>query len=256
MLQRFLLPFTFAVASACAAESTEFTTTESGLKYSILSRGTGPRPQKDQVLFAHYRGLLDDGTVFDESRERGTPFVFTLGRGHVIKGWDEGFGLLRVGDRAILIVPPELAYGDRSRGKIPANATLRFEVELLALKERALSDVLRDAMEKDGVGAARTLFDRLETEGLANYHVSEVQINAQGYRYLRANKTAEALALFQINTLLFPNSGNVHDSLGEAFWKSGQREAALNCYRRALELDPNNVNARKMLADFASQPGR
>ena len=167
MLHRILFVCALVI-TARAAEPAAFTTTHSGLQYAILSRGNGPQPQKDQVVFAHYRGLLGDGVVFDDSRERATPFVFTLGRGHVIKGWDEGFGLLHVGDKAVFIVPPELAYGDRARGKIPANATLRFEVELIALKERALSDALRDAMEKDGVGAARILFDQLQSEGLAN----------------------------------------------------------------------------------------
>ena len=116
-----------------AQEKTE--TTASGLKYADLKVGTGASPQAGQTAVVHYTGWLVDGTKFDSSRDRGTPFQFVVGRGQVIKGWDEGVVTMKVGGVRKLIIPPELGYGERGAGTvIPANATLTFEVELLDVK--------------------------------------------------------------------------------------------------------------------------
>ncbi|MEA5618846.1 FKBP-type peptidyl-prolyl cis-trans isomerase [Cronbergia sp. UHCC 0137] len=110
-------------------------TTASGLKYVKLTEGTGAIPKTGQTVFVHYVGTLEDGTKFDSSRDRGQPFSFKLGLGQVIKGWDEGLSIMKVGDRRQLIIPPELGYGARGAGGvIPPNATLIFDVELLEIK--------------------------------------------------------------------------------------------------------------------------
>ena len=109
-------------------------TTDSGLQYVVIEEGDGAQAQAGQRVFVHYVGTLEDGTKFDSSRDRGRPFDFTLGQGQVIRGWDEGIGLMQVGDRYKLIIPPELGYGARGAGGvIPPNATLIFDVELLRL---------------------------------------------------------------------------------------------------------------------------
>jgi peptidylprolyl isomerase len=84
----------------------------------------------------HYTGTLLDGTKFDSSRDRGTPFKFKLGQGQVIRGWDEGISTMKVGGKRTLVIPPDLAYGSRGvgNGLIPPNSTLIFEVELLDVK--------------------------------------------------------------------------------------------------------------------------
>lgn len=111
--------------------------TASGLKYKIIKKGNGKKPQQDDEVSVHYVGTLTDSakTKFDSSRDRGQPFSFTLGAGQVIKGWDEGIALLQVGDVAVLTIPPALGYGERSIGSIPANSTLIFEVEFMDVKE-------------------------------------------------------------------------------------------------------------------------
>lgn len=110
-------------------------TTESGLKVEMLKEGDGPKAEAGQRVIVHYTGTLTDGKVFDSSVKRGQPFKFILGRGQVIKGWDEGIGLLKIGSKAKLTIPPELGYGERGAGGvIPGGATLIFEVELLGVE--------------------------------------------------------------------------------------------------------------------------
>ena len=109
--------------------------TESGLQIKDLVVGTGEQPEQGNIVAVHYTGWLVDGTKFDSSVDRGTPFEFPLGQGRVIKGWDEGVATMRVGGKRELTIPPELAYGDRGAGAlIKAGATLVFEVELLEVK--------------------------------------------------------------------------------------------------------------------------
>jgi peptidylprolyl isomerase len=113
----------------------EIVTTASGLKYEVIAEGNGAAPKAGQTVIVHYTGTLEDGTKFDSSRDRNDPFSFKLGAGQVIKGWDEGLALMKVGDRRKLTLPPELGYGARGAGGvIPPNATLIFDVELLGIK--------------------------------------------------------------------------------------------------------------------------
>ncbi len=114
-----------------AALSDGFEKTSSGLRYKILESGKGATPSRGDRVSVHYKGALVDGTVFDSSFERNQPIEFLLGEGQVIPGWDEGIQLLRVGDKARFILPPELAYGSRGAGGvIPPNAVLVFDVSL------------------------------------------------------------------------------------------------------------------------------
>ena len=111
----------------------------SGLQYTEVKEGTGATPKEGQVVIVHYTGTLPDGTKFDSSRDRGDPFKFTLGKGQVIKGWDEGIATMKVGGQRKLVIPPELGYGAQGAGGvIPPNATLHFDVELIGIEEKAV----------------------------------------------------------------------------------------------------------------------
>ena len=108
---------------------------DSGLKTIIHKEGTGDIPLPGQVVVVHYKGLLSDGTEFDNSHYRGSPISFPIGQGYVIKGWDEGLSEMRVGEKRTLIIPPELGYGPKGKGPIPPNSTLIFEVELVGIEK-------------------------------------------------------------------------------------------------------------------------
>jgi len=130
-----------AMSALAAAQQTggkvdeKVVTTKSGLKYVDLVVGTGAEAKNGQTVRVHYTGWLKDGKKFDSSVDRGQPFEFALGRGQVIKGWDEGVAGMKVGGKRRLIIPSDLGYGSRgAAGVIPPNAELTFEVELLGIK--------------------------------------------------------------------------------------------------------------------------
>lgn len=137
----FLIPMMTVFLTGCTSnterkQSVTRHKSATGLEYEIIKEGTGATPAKGQRVTVHYTGWLDEngkpGKKFDSSVDRGTPFVFTLGVGQVIKGWDEGVATMKVGEKRRLIIPASLGYGSRGAGAlIPGGATLIFDVELL-----------------------------------------------------------------------------------------------------------------------------
>ncbi len=114
-------------------EGVEFTT-PSGLKYIDEKIGEGDSPKPGQIVTVHYTGTLTDGKKFESSRDRNEPYSFPIGTGQVIKGWDEGIMSMKPGGKRKLTVPPQLGYGDKGSGLIPANSTLIFDIELISVK--------------------------------------------------------------------------------------------------------------------------
>ncbi len=118
------------------------------LQIEVTQEGTGTVAENGMQVQVHYTGTLQDGTVFDSSRNRGEPLAFVLGEGRVIKGWEQGIAGMRVGEKRILTIPPELGYGAQGAGGvIPPNATLVFDVELMgAVAAPKLTDIGVDDM--------------------------------------------------------------------------------------------------------------
>jgi len=123
-------------ATSVTPPAAKWITTGSGLKYQDVVVGTGPVPKRGDAILVNYTGKFTNGKVFDSSLAPGRkPFELHLGRGEVIKGWDEGLSTMHVGGKRKLIIPPDLAYGQRGySGVIPPNTTLNFDVELLKIK--------------------------------------------------------------------------------------------------------------------------
>src|SRR5438093_11026963 len=123
-------PSTEAGGQASGAE----VTLPNGLKYVDVKVGDGGLAESGMSIQVHYTGWLLNGTKFDSSLDHGQPFTFKLGAGEVIRGWDEGVKGMRVGGKRKLTIPPDLGYGAQANGAIPANSTLVFDVELLAVR--------------------------------------------------------------------------------------------------------------------------
>lgn len=108
--------------------------TPSGLKIAVYKEGTGEEAKPGSRLLVHYTGRLENGAEFDSSRNRNTPLGFELGAGQMIKGFDEGLMGAKLGERRVLVIPPELGYGDKAQGPIPPNSTLIFDVFVVEVK--------------------------------------------------------------------------------------------------------------------------
>ena len=126
---------TFAVMLIAVSCSKEKQTMSNGLVIEDVKISDGQEVEKFNIVTVNYTGLLEDGSKFDSSLDPGrSPFRFTVGAGQVIKGWDEGLMGMKVGGKRKLTIPPELGYGSRDNGPIPANSTLIFEIDLLGIE--------------------------------------------------------------------------------------------------------------------------
>ncbi|MBS1538374.1 MAG: FKBP-type peptidyl-prolyl cis-trans isomerase [Bacteroidetes bacterium] len=227
-------------------------TTDSGLKYVYIHHGTGEITKMHRLILVHYTGTFLDGKKFDSSRDRNTPFSFILGEKQVIKGWDEGISLLRIGDRVTFIVPYQLAYGEKGRGMIPPKSTLVFDVEVLDMKEKSLGMIVKDILYQDTVNfkidKVIEVVRNLQSQNFNNVYVSESELNIIGYTLLtKVHRPDVAVEIMKLNVELYPDSANSYDSLAEAYMENGNKELAIFNYEKSLKLDPKNTNAEEML---------
>ena len=232
--------------------------TSSGLTYIILKKGTGRLPKAGETVIYHYMGTFTNGVKFDSSLDRNDPFVFKLGAGPVIKGVEEAIAKLHVGDHAIMILPPEIAYGEKGtrNGVIPPNSTLIFTVEILDVKETTLSDLLFKLNDTGGSSAMISRYRELKSTNFDNkkIYANEAELNTLGYLLLRAKKTDDAVAIFKLNVEEYPRSANVYDSLAEAYVATGQKQLAIENYEKALEINPKFDSSIKALEKLRSSP--
>ena len=224
--------------------------TASGLKYRIIKRGDGPKAETGKEICLHGIGSFPNGKVFWNSRDPENPFYFVLGVDQVIKGCAEGITLMRVGDRFIFTLPPELGYGEKGADvTIPPNATLIFDYEILSVEapKIPIAATLYQAIQDKGISQAVSLYLWLKKDKSAEYNFREDQLNTLGYKLLADGKIKEAVAIFELNVTAYPDSFNVYDSLGEAYLADDQKEKAVESYEKSLALNPKNENAAAMI---------
>ncbi len=250
MKNSFIILVLFIFSLSCSFAQTDTVTTGSGLKYIVIKEGKGKKAETGSAVEVHYTGTLLDGKKFDSSIDRGQPFEFILGAEQVIKGWDEGIALMKVGGKMKLILPPDLAYGNRAVGDlIPANSTLIFDVELISVntpKIPVIDTMLNVIFSKD-VNTAIDVYYDLKDKYENKYNFKEAQLNTLGYQLLQAGRVKDAIEIFKVNVIQFPKSSNVYDSLAEGYMADGNYKLSIKFYKKSLKLNPDNDNAKKMI---------
>ncbi len=218
----------------------ETITTESGLVYKFTQLGKGPQPQTGDLMVIHGIGTLDDGKEFWNTRTEGAPYEYTLGVDSVIKGFSEGMRYVREGDRIIITMKPDLGYGARERTGIPANSTLTFDYEILAVKPLSFAKLMREGLAAGTVDAA--IASVKATPGLKNYYVSasSIQAAASAANRKEAGANEKVLAL---GITLLPDAYQLHQTLGRLQATRGDKAAAIKSYETALRLNPKKTPA-------------
>jgi hypothetical protein len=218
----------------------ESITTESGLVYKFTQLGTGPQPQTGDLMVIHGIGTLADGKEFWNTRTDGAPYEYTLGVDSVIRGFSEAMRHVREGDRIIITMKPELGYGARERPGIPANSTLVFDYEILAVKPLAFVKLMRDAIATGTVDDA--IARAKATPNLKDHYVSASSIqaaaNAANRKEPGTNEKVLALGL-----TLLPEAYQLHQTLGRLQATRGDKLAAIRSYDAALKLNPRKTPA-------------
>mgnify|MGYP006107383303 CR=1 FL=1 len=154
-------------------------TTDSGLQYEIIKMGDGDKPEAADKVTVHYKGTLEDGTVFDSSYDRGETITFGLKQ--VIPGWTEGLQLMPVGSKFKFIIPPKLGYGSRDLGSIPPNSTLIFEVELFEIQKPFVDTDFSLPAEEIALESGLRYLEHITGEGLEATKGHTVKVHYSGY---------------------------------------------------------------------------
>lgn len=243
----FIISFWVYIISV-SAQSSDTITTDSGLKYYIVEEGSGDKVELGKEVTLHGIGTLENGEVFWETRESNSPFYFVTGTNSVIKGVEEGVSKMRVGDRWIFILPPEIAYGDRQRGPIPPNSVLIFDYEVLDVTnpKKSISDTLYKIIESKGIDKALDLYSDLKNKkDVFNFRADE--LNSLGYKLMNENKLEASKIILELNAKEHPDNFNVWDSQGEIYMLMGLNDLAIKSYQKSLDLYSKNTNAEEMI---------
>jgi arylsulfatase len=220
----------------------ETITTASGLSYMFTKQGTGPRPLPGDMLIIHGIGRFPDGREFWNTRTDGTPYEYTPGVDRVIRGFEEGMREVREGDRIVITMKPQLAYGERGNRDIPPNATLVFDYEILTVEPLSIARLLRDGIEAGTLDAVLA-----RTRGLSNlreYYVSVPSIRAlAGSANRRQAGDGEKVLAFGLT--LLPEAYGLHQALAREQGQRGAVAEAIRSYETALRLNPQKTTAER-----------
>jgi arylsulfatase len=228
----------------------EAVTTESGLRYVFTKQGSGARPERGDLMIIHGIGRFVDGKEFWNTRTDNAPYEYAFGVDRVIRGFEEGMREVRAGDRIVITMKPELAYGERGNRDIPPNATLVFDYEILSVETLSVARLLRDAIEAGTLDATLA-----RARGLSN--IKEYYVSAAGLQSLagmanrrRAGDGEKVLAL---GLTLLPDAYRLHQALAREQSQRGANAEAIQSYEAALRLNPKTTDAERRDADAASK---
>jgi arylsulfatase A-like enzyme len=228
----------------------ETITTASGLRYAFTAQGSGARPEQGDLMIIHGIGRFPDGKEFWNTRTDGTPYEYALGVDRVIRGFEEGMREVRAGDRIVITMEPELAYGERGNRDIPPNATLVFDYEILSVEPLSIARLLRDAIE---AGTLDAMLAR--ARGLSNikeYYVSAPSVHAlAGAANRRRAGDGEKVLAFGLT--LLPDAYRLHQALAREQSQRGASAEAIRSYEAALRLNPKATDAERRDSDAAAK---
>lgn len=237
---------------------------DGGLLKKIIEEGHGDSPKPYDEVEAHYTGTLDDGTIFDSSRKRGTTFKFTIGKGQVIKGWDQGFASMKKGEKSLLRCRSDYAYGDHGQGAIPAKATLTFDVELISFGPKKKESW--ELSDEEKIESANKLKDSGTGHFQAKQYANAIADYEEASKLIESIPSMEALwiscklncALASINIVDYPSAVTYasdvlkKDSLNvKALYRRGIArnhlglpDEAIIDLNQALSIDPDNKSVK------------
>jgi peptidylprolyl isomerase len=216
----------------------ESVTTPSGLTYKFTQLGKGPKPAEGDLMVIHGIGTFTDGKEFWNTRTDGAPYEYTLGVDRVIRGFDEGMRFVREGDRIVITMTPELAYGAKGSRDIPPNSTLVFDYEILGVKPRSFVRLMRDAL---AAGTTDEAIARAKaTPDLSSYYVSapSVQLVANAANRKQAGDNEKVLTF---GLTLLPNAYQLHQALGRVQTQRKATAEAIKSYEAAIKLNPGKT---------------
>jgi len=254
-MKKSLLALICTVYFCCTAfaQQTDTVTTASGMKYFFKTKGSGAAFIPGKLTILDYVLTLKDGTKIDATQDRGAPFAAQV-PGKLIKGFNEAIPLMHIGDRAVFILPSNIAYGEKGTGPIPPNSTLIFDITLLDMKAKSLGMVLDSVLfakpvnadSKPQMDTVLNTFNKLKKAKFKDLYVSENDLNTIGYELIK-KYPADAVELFKLNVKLYPKSYNAYDSLAEGYMDMGDNKQAIKNYQKSLKLNPKNTNATEMI---------
>ncbi len=239
-----------APATEPARKIGETVTLPSGLQYKFTQLGKGPAPKTGDLMIIHGIGTYTDGKEFWNTRTENAPYEYTFGVDRVIKGFEEGMHFVHEGDRVVITMKPELAYGARGNGQIPPNSTLVFDYEILAIKSLTVAKLVREAT------AAGNLDEELarvqKSPQLKDYYASPT-----GLVFLanRANRThpGDGEKILKFGMALLPDAYQIPQALARQQARNNNTADAIANYQIALKLNKKETDAAKKDFDAATE---
>ena len=216
----------------------ESVTTPSGLTYKFTQLGKGPKPAEGDLMVIHGIGTFTDGKEFWNTRTDGAPYEYTLGVDRVIRGFEEGMRVVREGDRIVITMKSELAYGEKGSRDIPPNSTLVFDYEILGVKPKSFARLMRDGL---AAGTTDEAIARAKaTPDLSSYYVSAASVQSAANAANR-KQAGDGEKVLTFGLTLLPNAYQLHQALARAQAQRAATADAIKSYETALKLNPGKT---------------